>query len=61
MKEKLGGALIAFGFIWMIGTAGGIELDTLTISQTIIYLQLSVIALLVGGILRGWFTENGND
>lgn len=55
--RKLGNLLIVFSLVWMIGTAGGIELDTLTTAQAIIYLQMSVIAFLIGGILNGWRME----
>lgn len=55
--KKLGNFLWLFALVWLIGTAGGIELNTLTTAQTIIYLQLSVIAFLLGGILNGWDLE----
>lgn len=54
VKKKLGNALVIFAVIWAIGTCGGIELDTLTMAQTIIYFQLSIIAFLIGGILNEW-------
>lgn len=57
MKRKLGNALIAFSLVWAIGTCGGIELDTLTFSQTVIYFQLAIIAFLLGVILNGWSAE----
>lgn len=57
MKRKLGNALILFSLVWAIGTCGGIELDTLTFSQTVIYFQLAIIAFLLGVILNGWSAE----
>lgn len=54
MKKQLGNALIVFGFVWIIGTAGGVDCNTLTLTQAVIYGVISLLSILLGMQLRDW-------
>lgn len=54
MKRNIGNVLIVFGLVWVLGTAGGVDCDTLTFTQAIIYCLISLLSILLGMHLRNW-------
>ncbi len=55
MLKKIGGAMLLVGIVGVFGACGGLEGDTMSISECIIQCAICMCVACAGGILHGEF------
>lgn len=53
MKKMIGGAVALFGIVFLLGTAGCLEAETMSLGTVVLRLVLGCTMVAIGGVVSG--------